>query len=388
MRVAIYHPWIYLKAGIERTLLEIHRRSRHEVTIYTSHFDREGTHPGLAEAGVMELRPRVSVRRSYLPVLGAAARIAATRIDPSRHDALVVSCDGLGDLLTLRNRSLPVMALCFTPLRAVFDAQYRARLLERVGAARPLALAMEAGFRALDRHCWRRYAAVVAISDAVRQRIAAGGLWPAERIRVIHPGIEAGRIAPGREPEPYFLITGRIMWTKNIRLGLEAFALLRARLPGWRLVIAGMVDEKSRRHAADLMARGQEIGGVEFRTSNTDEEMRSLYEGCTALLFTAFNEDWGLTPLEAMAAGRPVIAVNRGGPRESVADGLTGFLEPDEPAAFARRMVQLAEDPALARRLGEAGMERARGFTWDAFVDGFDDAVERMASERKEMTRA
>jgi glycosyltransferase involved in cell wall biosynthesis len=67
-----------------------------------------------------------------------------------------------------------------------------------------------------------------------------------------------------------------------------------------------------------------------------------------------------------------------------VADGVTGFLAPDDPAAFAARMVQVAQDPALAKRLGEAGLERARLFTWDAFVGGLDDAIETMVEERRE----
>lgn len=387
MRVALYHPWVYLKSGLERTLLEIHRRSRHDIRIYTSHYDQAGTYPELAATGVVEL-PRVSVRRSYLPVLGAAATIARTRLDPSEFDALVISCDGLGDLLTLRNHDKPVLALTFTPLRAVYDEAYRARLLDRVGPlGRPFAQLLESGYRAIDRACWSHYSAAVAISDTIRQRIDAGKLWPAEKVQVLYPGIDGARIAAGSGSDPYFLISGRIMWTKNIRLGLEAFALAKAALPGWKLVVAGMVDEKSRAHAEELQARGREIGDVEFRIGNTDAEMRALYDRCTALLFTPFNEDWGLTPLEAMAAAKPVIAVDRGGPRESVADGVTGFLAPDDPAAFAAfaaRMVQLAQDPALARRLGEAGLERARLFTWDTFVGGLDDAIETMVEDRRE----
>lgn len=383
MRVAIYHPWIYLKSGLERTLLEIHRRSRHEVTLHTGHYDREGTYPELAACRIVT-HGRISVRRAYLPVIGAAARIAMTRIDPSTYDALVVSCDGLGDLLTLRNRAKPVVALCFTPLRAAYDEAYRARLLDRAGALRPLALVAEAGWRAIDRACWRNYAEVVAISGTVRDRIEAGGLWPPGRARILYPGIDAARIGPGRPAEPYFLVAGRIMWTKNLRLALEAFARAKPSLPGWRLVLAGMVDEKSRAHAEALMERGREIGDVEFRIGATDAEMRDLYEGCAALLFTAFNEDWGLTPIEAMAAGRPVVAVDRGGPRESVLHGTTGFLEPDDPDAFAARMVELARDPALCERLGAAGLDRARGFTWDAFVAGLDAAVEDMVGRDRE----
>ena len=382
MRVAIYHPWVYLKSGLERTLLELARRSRHDWTIYTSHYDPDGTFPELSALPVVECG-RVSVRRAYAPVLSAAARIATLRLDPAKFDALVVSCDGLGDLLTLRNRTRPVMALCFTPLRAVYDAEYRARHLARMGWKRPLALGFEAGWRALDAACWRRYDAAVAISETVRQRIAEGGLMAAERIGILYPGIDGARIGAVEGHDDYFLVAGRIMWTKNIELAIEAFARARPSLPpGWRLVIAGMVDAKSRDYAATLRMRAEAVGGIEFVEGPDDATMRRLQEHCAALLFTPFNEDWGITPLEAMACGKPVIAVDRGGPRESVLDGVTGVLAPDRPEAFAEAMLALAADPGMQRRMGLAAAERARQFTWDRFVGGMDAALERMVAER------
>ncbi len=380
MRVALYHPWIYLKSGLERTILEIHRRSRHDWTFYTSHYDRAGTYPELAAARIVELS-RVSVKRSYGAVAMGALSIALRRLDPRDFDVLVVSCEGLGDLVTLRNTARPIGCLCFTPLRATFDAEYRARLMQRLGWKRPVALVAEAVFRAIDRVCWRRYREVAAVSGAVRERIAQGGLRAADAVEVLYPGIDAAQIAPSDRFEPFFLIAGRIMWTKNIELGIEAFALARPRLdPAFRLVIAGMVDEKSRPYMERLRARAEAVGGIEFRIGPSDAEMRALYDGCSGVMFTAFNEDWGLVPLEAMAAGKPVVAVNRGGPRESVADGRTGFLEPDEPAAFAARLVQLGTDPELARRLGRAGAEHVRDYTWDVFVAGLDRMVDRLAA--------
>ena len=382
MRVALYHPWVYLKSGLERTLLEILRRSRHDWTLYTSHYDPEGTYPELREIPIVELS-RVSVRRTYGSVAQGALTLATSRLDPAGFDALVISCDGLGDLLNLRNTEKPSLCLCFTPLRATFDEEYRARLLERTGWMRPFALMAEMGFRIVDRICWRRYSHVVAISDTVRDRIVTGGLYPRDQIEILRPGIDGARIAPSPDFDPYFLVAGRIMWTKNVQLAIEAFAVARPNLPdGFTLKIAGMVDAKSAPYFAELEARAREIGGIEFIIGPEDALMRDLYDRCTALLFTAFNEDWGLVPVEAMAAGKPVIAVDAGGPRESVLDGVTGYLEPDDPAAFARRMVSLAADSALARKLGAAAAERAHLFTWQAFVAGLDDAVDRMVAKR------
>jgi glycosyltransferase involved in cell wall biosynthesis len=380
MRIALYHPWVYVKSGLERTLLEIARRSRHQWVIYTSHYDREGTYPELQDVEIVELS-RVSVRRNYGSVLRSALRIALTSLDPELFDVLVISCDGLGDLLTLRNTSRPILCLCHTPLRAVFDPDYRTRLLVPLGVIRPVALMLDAGFRLLDRICWRRYDAVVVMSDEVRKRIVAGGLYPANAIQVLHSGVDAERIGLARRWERFFLIAGRIMWTKNVELGLEAFAQARAQLrDDFRLIIAGMIDAKSQNYATSLKSRAAEIGGIEFVINPSDAVLSGLYEQCTALVFTAFNEDWGLVPLEAMAAGKPVIAVDKGGPRESVVDGETGFLEPNDPAAFARRMVQLAGDSVLAREMGSAGSERARLFSWTSYVAGLDDVIDRLVA--------
>ena len=93
MRIALYHPWIYVKSGLERTILEIVRRSRHDWDIHTSHYDAQGTYPELRDYAIRETS-RVSVRRNYGAVLAASARVASTRLDLEGVDALVVCCDG------------------------------------------------------------------------------------------------------------------------------------------------------------------------------------------------------------------------------------------------------------------------------------------------------
>ena len=76
--------------------------------------------------------------------------------------------------------------------------------------------------------------------------------------------------------------------------------------------------------------------------SFTDAERGALLAAATAVVYTPTNEHFGIVPLEAMAAGRPVLACNSGGPRESVLHGATGFLAEPDAAAFARAMAHLA----------------------------------------------
>jgi glycosyltransferase involved in cell wall biosynthesis len=227
MRIALYHPWIYVKSGLERTILEIAKRSRHQWDIHTSHYDAEGTFPELREFRIRET-DRVSVKRNYGAVLGASARVARTRLHLDGADALVVCCDGVGTFITLRNASVPVVNLCFTPLRAVYDPEYRKRHLARQGPRRVMALILEKGYRVIDRLLWRRYDRVVCISEAVRERVRDAGLRAGDDMVVFYPGVDGAAIAASERFEPFFFLPGRIMWTKNIELGIEAFLKFRA----------------------------------------------------------------------------------------------------------------------------------------------------------------
>ena len=382
MRVALYHPWIYVKSGLERTILEIARRSRHDWELFTSHYDADGTYPELRQFNVRETG-KVSVRRSYGAVLGASAQVAMTRLDLDHADALLVCCDGVGSLITLRNARRPVVNLCFTPLRAVYDPEYRRRhLARRRPIARALALALEAGYRVVDKVLWRRYRRVVCISQAVRERVDAGGLGSAASTVVLYPGIDEASIHASDRFEPFFFLPGRIMWTKNLELGIEAFHRFRAAGHAqYRLVIAGMVDAKSAAYFERLRGLAEPGGAIDFHIDPTDVQMQDYYQRCTAVLFTAFNEDLGLTPMEAMACGKPVVAVDRGGPREVVEAGVTGYLAEPDPAAFSEAMQRLARDATLARSMGRAGLERVRRFTWGRFVEGLDEVIDQVVAE-------
>lgn len=380
MRLAVYYPWLYLTSGAERTVLEIARRSRHRVTIFTNRYERDATYPELAAMDVRQLG-EVPVERSLGGVLTAFGRLLRQRVDLSEFDALLVVCEGLGDLVALRSVGASAYCLCLTPLRIAFDPHYRARwfathgLLERAIVAAGLPV-----FRALDRVAWRRYRRVFAISEEIRGRILTGRLCEPERLSVLHPGVELDRFTPGETTEKTFFVPGRIMWTKNLELAIEAFRRFRELVPdgpAWKLRIAGIVDRKSEPYLARLREQAAGDPAIEFAIHPSDAEMLASYRRSFATLFTAFNEDWGLVIIEAMACGKPVVAVDRGGPREIVRDGQDSLLAPPNPESFARAMARLALDPDLYRRLAESAIGAAQRFGWPAFVTALDDALER-----------
>ena len=378
-QVALYYPWIHLRGGAERVILEIARHSRHRWTIFTSHLDQDGTFPEFKTLPRVVVIDRVPVERSFGRVLRAAVAIAGRRLDLTEFDGLVVVSEGLGDFITFRNHAPVTACLCLTPARPVFDPVYRRAWLERHRSARlPLAL-LSAVYRALTRVAWRRYDRVFADSRETSRRIEAGRICPMAKVEVLYPGVNAAAVTPRFAHDRYFLYAGRLKWTKNVELAIDAFRVFADRSPpadGWRLVVAGAVDAASRDYVAALRGRAGTDANITFQENPTDVELARLYAGCCALVFPSLNEDWGIVPLEAMAHGKPVLAVNRGGPVESVVHEETGYLLEPVAAAFAGAMRRLAADPALGERLGRAGAARARRFSWEAFVTRLDDYLD------------
>lgn len=384
MRVAMYYPWIYVKGGIERTILEIVKRSRHDWTVFTSHYNPRDTFPEFAGVDVRQLGS-VSVKRDVLSVARACAELLLKSGQWRDYDALMVSCDGIGNLVALRPSGVPVVCLCHTPLKISYDPHARARwmrlfqpsLLSRVGVGI---------FRQADRFAWRRYQRIFCVSREVEQRLETARVVRPGQTEVVHPGIDTDRMMPTGRREPFFLISGRVMWSKNIELGVRAFMSMkeksdRPETQATRLVVAGMVDEKSRPYLEELRRLVAGRDDVDFVLGPDDDELLDLYDRCFALLFTPPNEDWGIVPLEAMAFGKPVVAVGRGGPAESIVDGETGYLCDDEPNSFARAMETLLTQPDLYEQMSVACRRRALRYDWSSFVDRIDGYLGELVGE-------
>lgn len=142
------------------------------------------------------------------------------------------------------------------------------------------------------------------------------------------------------------------------------------------MVIAGGYDTRlieNVEHYEELvgLAKNLEIQThVTFVRSCPDALKLSLLWNCTALIYTPSNEHFGIVPVEAMYCKRPVIAMDSGGPRETVVDGETGFLVQADSEQVADAMYQILADPNKAKQFGDAGHRRVmENFSFESFAD-------------------
>lgn len=377
MKIAMYQPWIYLYGGLERSILELIKHSRHEWTVYTGYYNPETTFPDFRHIDVRELGP-LSVRRDIASVLSVGIKIFCQKIPLEHYDAIVVWCDGMGDMSVFRNHSLPLFNICSTPLRAAFDPVYEKNAFKSRGIFGRIAYkAFKQLFKCVDRMAWQHYDGVIATSVEVRERIIKGKLYKnGSKMKLLHPGIDWHAYDESPVYEPYFLVPGRIMWTKNIELAIQAFQ--KAQLPeNWKLIIAGFLDEKSRPYISSLKDIVNKNERILFEPSPSDTRLNELYQRAGAILFPPLNEDWGIVPLEAMANSKPVIANAAGGPLESIKNQETGWLLNPDPDEWANILQWISCHENDVKKMGIAARKHAEKFDWRVFASGIDDALEQ-----------
>jgi len=223
--------------------------------------------------------------------------------------------------------------------------------------------------RLVHRLALRRAAWVTGCSEFTLRNVPFEILAPSSVVyNALRP---SGELAGAAEDlARFFLIAARLTHNKGVDLALRAFAAARSRLRVEQLWIAGDGPERD-----GLEALAGELGvadRVRFIGQQTRAQVAGLLARSTVYLCPSRNEGFGLANLEAMGAGKPVVAFAVGGVSEVVIHQETGLLVPSgDMEAFGNALVQLAHDPALCQRLGRAGAARSERFNWPDIVDEY-----------------
>jgi glycosyltransferase involved in cell wall biosynthesis len=207
----------------------------------------------------------------------------------------------------------------------------------------------------------------VVISPSTKEDLVRRGV-PGERIDVVLCGLDHDvyRTMPGvqRFEDPTLVHFGRVRKYKSIDVVIKAFALVKEKLSGSRLLIVG--DGPERANLVRLVGRMGLEGSVEFLGAASTAELVNLLNRSHLFLNASPKEGWGLTVVEANACGLPVIASRRPGLQDSVKDGETGYLvEYGDWRAFAARAIELLTDPEKWGKMSAAAVDWAGTFTWD-----------------------
>jgi glycosyltransferase involved in cell wall biosynthesis len=181
--------------------------------------------------------------------------------------------------------------------------------------------------------------------------------------RVVNYGVNHQTFKPSTTDRgEYVLTVGALIYRKGFRFLISALSLLP---PEYRLplkIIANFIDPMEK-EKLDYLAKQAQIK-IDIQQIFDDDELAQIYQKAKVFLYSPIMEPFGLSPLEALACGTPVIAVKEGGPREIVTDGVTGFLVERDPAVFAEALKLLLQNDKLREEMGANGVEMTHS-QWD-----------------------
>lgn len=362
MLVAFVHDWLTAYAGAEKVLeaaLELYPTA----PIYTLVYQQEsfkGTriaeHP--VHTSFIERLPKGREKyRAYLPLMP----LAIEQFDLSGYDVVISSSHAVAKGVLTRADQLHI-SYVHTPIRYAWDLQFQ--YLKEAGIERGLkstiARAILHYIRLWDVASSNRVDVFVANSHYVAQRI-----WKVYRreAQVIYPPVDVDRFTPKGQREDFYLTVSRFVPYKKIDLIVEAFTQL-----GLPLVVIGDGPDFN---------KVKRIAGpnVQLLGYQPDTVVKDYMERCKAFVFAA-DEDFGITPVEAQAAGAPVIAYGRGGVTETVLHGETGLFFQEQTVESLLATVRAFEsgeyqfDPERLRQNTER-------FSKKRFQHEFAELVER-----------
>jgi glycosyltransferase involved in cell wall biosynthesis len=288
---------------------------------------------------------RLGANQSTFKTLLPLMPWAIERLDVSDHDLVVSSSSAFAHGVRPDPGSVHV-CYCHTPFRYAWYER-SSGLAQAPPLARPFVSAALGGIRRWDRQTAGRGARYIANSRITQARIAQ--YWGIDA-PIVHPPVDLARFVSA-EPESFFLIVCELVRHKRVDLALEA-----ARLAGVRVkVVGGGADEQRLR-----ALYGQQ---AEFLGRLEDSALADLYARAAALVMPNI-EEFGITAVEAQAAGRPVVAAAAGGALETIIDGKTGVLVPPGDAAA---LAAVLSDPDLGRFDPAVAVANAQRFSVEAF---------------------
>jgi glycosyltransferase involved in cell wall biosynthesis len=361
------HDYLLVPRGAERTFAAI-AACWPGAPIYTLLYDKDAVQPLFPDPHQVHTSylQRLGTRQSGFRYLLPFFPRAVEHLPVGDHDVLVSSSSAWAHGIRPRPGAVHV-CYCHSPFRYAWFERERA-LAECPRPARPLLKRSLDRIRAWDLKASERVTHYVANSIGTQERIAE--LYGRES-EVIHPPVAVDRFAIGAV-EDFLLFVGQIVPHKRVEVAIEA-----ALQTGRPIRIVGGGPDLPRLQATYDRPEVTFLGAV------TDAELAELYATCLALVVPNI-EEFGIAAVEAMAAGRPVVAVNRGGVRETVVDGVTGLLVDGEDArsiaAALREIDASGFDPVAIRRHAET-------FSTESFQAKMMALVERVAGGEPQLSR-
>ena len=365
MRIAIFHDYIGAIGGGEKLVLTLARGLGADVI--TTDVDADSVSKmGFEDVNIMSLGGTVKMP----PLKQISASFKFAMCDFSKEYDFFIFSGNWAHFAARRHG--PNLYYCHTPVRAFYDL-YGNMLARLKFPRRQFAQLWVYVHRALDQYYVRFVDSIVVNSKNTQNRVKK--YYKRDSV-VIYPPIDTSKFKFKSEGD-FWLSVNRLYPEKRVELQIDAFA----RLPYETLIIVGgyAKGDHSQKYISEISSKLPD--NVRLCGEVSEEELIELYGTCKGFIATALDEDFGMTPVEAMACGKPVVAVREGGFVESITDGVTGYLVESTVNSIVEAMVKVLKEPL---KLQLACIDRAKEFDSIIFIKRISDEIELLHAQNKD----
>ncbi|MDE1855933.1 MAG: glycosyltransferase, partial [Candidatus Micrarchaeota archaeon] len=347
MKLVITQPYLNLKGGAERVLLEVAKK--YDAKIYCIEYKKEETFEEFKKLDVEVVKKEIPFSQLLPYRASQGLRAGYVFYNMKVPDEYDVINPHTSPSEWIRNKNERVLWYCHTPIREVYDL-YSFRMKNRPFKEKMLYATFANSYKFIASGVIDKIEEIATNSQNTNSRIKK---YFNRTATVINPAVNVADFENAGD-EKYFFYPSRFYLNKRQEYVIEAFKkfLHKTKLGNYKLVLAGSLSDDKEHIAYFNSLKKMAPKNVIFKLHTSDEEVRKLYSKATAVLFAAINEDFGIVPIEAMASAKVLIAVNEGGPRETVVGGKTGFLV-GSAEEMAEKMKWVAEHKDLAEKMGK-----------------------------------
>lgn len=366
MKIAVVHDFLTKIGGAEKVLQTIHQIFP-DATIYTLLYDKVGTRGEFEKHGydirTSGLQKLPAFIRQRQKILLSKFPQAIEEFDLAKYDIVISSSNSFAHGVITRPNTLHI-TYCYSPMRYAWDWTHEYLRENNIGFGL-LGIYVRkliSDLRVWDLLASKRTDIWIAISKTIAQRIIK---YYKKDSTVIYPPVEIYNYLNNKnEPQDFYLIVSRLTQYKKIDLAIKVFNDIKIPL----YIIGEGSDRKRLKRLASK--------NIKFLGWKSEKEKIGYFKKCRAFLFPG-EDDFGITPVEAMAAGRPVVAYNSGGATETIIAGKTGefFDNYDDPKSLKDAILTLEKN--YLNYKPEICQVRAKEFSEEIFQQKFKDFVDK-----------
>ena len=358
LKVAIVHDWLVSLGGAERVVASLLKLFP-QADLYTSVYDPRKVTLFKNRKIQTTFLQKWPLAKSRHQLFASLRPLAFESLDLQGYDLVISSCSAESKGVITSTETLHI-ANIYTPIRYYWSGYEDYYNNPGFGLLNPIVKRfmpkMVEKLKKWDYAAAQRPDYLVAISDTVSARISE---YYNRDSQVIYPPVDTDKFRSNQQKADYYLVISRLVHYKRVDLAVEACSKLNK-----RLIVAGKGPE--------LKALKKLAGkSIEFIENPSDTEVIDLYSKAKGYIFSA-DEDFGITPVEAMASGVPVICYGKGGATETVIDKKTGIYHAEQTVESLIKAIQKFENMNFDKA---KILKRSKDFSESKFLDSFGGYV-------------